>query len=41
VCNEFSLDLGNQIAMALIYHKTNWTPTPGIGLIEISKPFAM
>jgi hypothetical protein len=41
VCDEFTLDLGNQITVAFVYHKANWTTTPSTALIEVGKPFTM
>jgi hypothetical protein len=39
--DEFALDLGNQITVIIVYHKSNWATTPGTCPVKVSKPIAV
>jgi hypothetical protein len=39
--NQFSLDLGNQIAVVFVDYKPNWATAPCSGPVEVRKPTAM
>jgi hypothetical protein len=41
VCDEFALDLGNEITVIIIDYEPHGALTPCACLVEVGKPFAM
>jgi hypothetical protein len=41
MCNEFSLNLGNEITVIIIDYESNGALTPCACLVKVGKPFAM
>jgi hypothetical protein len=36
--DEFALNLGNEITVIIVYHKSDWTTTPSTCLVKVGEP---